>query len=521
VEREITALARRKKHNVVFWDCVAAFSGDRIPKAASQQQYKMPLQALLQAVDANPCFLEKGEDARSEGTLIVMRNLKDFWIDPSTRRQLKTICEQNLLSCETVGKPRTLILVAPFLDIHKDLQSCITVVEFTLPDETAMRNAVRFVRDSAETTRRRDSKLAPADAVLPLNEELEDKLSRALLGLTAVEAENLVSRCLIIHREFKEEMLRTVLDEKAAVIGRSQVLSYISESKIPAIDEIGGYDDFFAWIRRRARAYDKGAREIKLDYPKGAVLIGIPGSGKSVVATVAGRLLRVPVYSMDVGAIFGSLVGESEQRMRDALKQVEAQQGCVLLLDEADKAIAGVNNSTGDSGVTKRVMGNLLSWLADKRDRTFVIMTLNRTKEMPTEFLRAGRFDAVFSVDVPDDAERKQILEIHFRKRGVDPAALNFDTADWKMLIEQTSDYVGSELEQIVKESRYLAYEQRNAGLPNMEEMMAAIHDVIPLARRDKEGVAEIRKLAEQDCRPVSAGRGRAPRRRQRSVDAS
>ena len=248
------------------------------------------------------------------------------------------------------------------------------------------------------------------------------------------------------------------------------------------------------------------------------VLLGIPGTGKSYVASAVARLLGLPGYIMDVGSVFGSLVGESEQRMRDALKTIKAQRGCVLLLDEADKAFGGAADSSGDSGVTKRVFGQLLTWLSSKQDRTFVIMTLNRTKGIPEEFLRAGRFDKVFYTDLPHELERRAILEIHMRKRHVDPAGLGLGDPEWAELLDKTKKFVGSELEEMVREARYISFEARGSGKPNFAELIQAAGGLVPLATLNEESVNAVRTYCQNRATPVSAAPVRTEETRSRSV---
>jgi SpoVK/Ycf46/Vps4 family AAA+-type ATPase len=337
--------------------------------------------------------------------------------------------------------------------------------------------------------------------------------------LTSNEAENALARCLVRKGGFCEEMLGIIKDEKASIVKKSEVLTYIPEDQQASREEIGGFDMLLSWVDRRRLAYSRDAQEKKIDYPKGVVLIGIPGTGKSYVAAAVARLLGLPGYIMDIGSVFGSLVGESEQRMRDAIRQIEAQQGCVLLLDEADKAFGGATDSQGDSGVTRRVFGQLLTWLAAKQDRTFVIMTLNRTKGIPPEFLRAGRFDAVFWTDLPHEIERRQILDIHLKKRGVEPGSLELGDAEWVEVVQATNGYVGAEIEQIVKEARYISYERRQVGEPTFEEIIEAKESIIPIGTLEQEKVNEIREWCKNRAKNVSSPPPSKRQPRTRAVD--
>lgn len=267
------------------------------------------------------------------------------------------------------------------------------------------------------------------------------------------------------------------------------------------------------------RIDDAGMRrtyDISMEFPTANFVVNdgivVHNTGKSMVALATGRMLNLPVYTLDVGAIFGSLVGESESRMRDALRQITAQQGCVLLIDEADKAWGGSHDSRGDSGVTQRVFGQLLSWLAAKQDRTFVIMTMNRTNGIPPEFLRKGRFDEVFFVDLPDTVQRRQIFDIHLRKRGINIDAMQMTADEWQEIMGRTESFVGSEIEAAVIESRFLAFQRNEANAtmapelkaqPTFEDLLDAVTAIKPLATLDSEGVNAIREFCQSRARNV------------------
>ncbi len=251
----------------------------------------------------------------------------------------------------------------------------------------------------------------------------------------------------------------------------------------------------------------------------------VHNTGKSMVAKATCMILGLPGYILDIGSLFGSLVGESEQRTRDALKQVDAQQGCVLVIDEADKVLGNINNSSGDSGVSRRVFGTILNWLAENRSRTFCLMTLNRTAGLPPELMRAGRFDAMFYTELPNATERKQILDIHLRMRGVEPATMDVTADDWAAIIEKTNGFVGSELEEVVKDARYRAFETHRTGTPTADHLLLAAAAVIPMTATDPEGMKEIRQFCVGKAKPVTTATVVRTARRttppQRAIDVS
>lgn len=503
LENEIGRVIKRVGglSGMITWDCIEGFSGPE--RVKDNKKFRIPLEA-LQALGSQEAFSDASY-------VFVFRDLDDYFADPSIRRVIRTLCEQNGLVNKRWKRP--LIITSPLRKIHDKIKPCMTLVDFALPTERRLTRVFDFVKASIEST-------DPQKAFC--SDELRSKAVQCLMGLTSVEAENVMSRCLVKHGGFKDDMLATIKDEKAGIIKKSEVLTYIPETQQASPGEIGGFENLLEFVERRRLAYGPAARAIGLDFPKGVVLIGVPGTGKSMVGKALARLFGLPGYILDVSSVFGSLVGESEQRMRDALRQVEAQQGCVLIIDEADKALGGATDSNGDNGVSRRVFGQLLTWLAEKNDKTFVVITLNRTRGIPPEFLRAGRFDKVFWTDLPNEAEREQILKIHLRKRGVDPDKLGFAKADWEHLVEATQDFVGSELEQMVVDSRYLAFQRRQVGDPSFDELVETQAGIVPLARLDKEGVELIREFCRDRATPVNkptaAAATAAPKRR-RSVD--
>lgn len=507
VDLEITALAQEDDYQVIRWDRVNGF--DTLPRQRSMM-YRDPHVALY-VLSGRPFSAEiPALSDVSDRAIFLFYDLDDFFNDPTVRRALRNICERQELVNSTVRHP--LIIISPKGDLHPKIRSNVATLDFPLPDDDTLRAYIRAMT------------IVSGDSTIACPAEMEDAIVGSLRGLTGTEAENAFSRAVIRHQRFDDALLRTILDEKASIIRKSEVLTYIPETQQASADEIGGYENWIEFIQRRALAYTSAAAAVNLDLPKGAVLLGVPGTGKSMVARAAAKLLRLPGYFFDVSAVFDSLVGASEARMRDALRQVEAQRGAVLVLDEVDKAFGGAADSQGDSGVTRRVFGQLLTWLAEKNDRTFVIATLNRTKGLPPEFLRAGRFDKIFYTDLPNPAERRQILTIHLRKRGVDPEACGLSEEAWGILVERTEGFVGAELEECVREARYCAFEKRGVGIPSFDDLVLAAAGIIPMSRMDAENIDAIRSFCRGRATPVGRAAPAAttpPRRTRRHVDIS
>jgi ATP-dependent 26S proteasome regulatory subunit len=478
-EAELSRVAEGLGMGFVTWDAVAGFS------------HNSSCQDPTEALNTIP------GDQLEKNTVVVLRDFHPYLEDPLCRRAFRSLCETNALVNSQHKRP--LVMLSPVLKIHEEIAASVCVLEFDLPGTEQLVKTVSFIEQSVK-----DKTVCPA--------KLRDRVVQALRGLTSVEAENCLSLCLVRHGGFMPEMIDTIEDQKAATLKKSEVLTYVPKDRIAGQEQIGGYEELLNFIGQRALAYTPEARKLSLDLPKGIVLLGPPGTGKSMVGKGIARMLGLPLVILDFASVFDSLVGESERRMKDALRTVGALDGCVLLIDEADKAFGGAVEANGDSGVTRRLFGQILTWLTDKDDRTFVVLTMNRTRGIPPELVRKGRFDEVFFTDLPDEAERRTILAIHLKKRGIDPR--QYGEKHWEQFVRLTNDFVGSELEEAVKAARFLAFQARGDGSPKFEELAAAITSTIPIARLDAENIKAIREFCKNRARPVARCRDTSPRMR-------
>lgn len=457
-------------------------------------------------------------DILPKNCVLVMRDIVDFFADATIRRALRSLITQRRIrrgkTADSAALSRIVVLVSPKRELHHNLRSDVSIIEFDLPGEASISERFEYVRKSI-------SDKNPEKAVC--SDELREQAVACMAGLTSVEAENALIRAVVHCDAFTPGILDLLKREKAEIVKKGEVLTYIPETSSAERNAIGGYDNLLSFVDRRCQAYSREARAINLDYPKGISLLGLPGTGKSMVAKSICRMLGVPGFILDIGALFGSLVGESEMRTREVIRQVEAQRGCVLVIDEVDKAFANALNSSGDSGVTQRIFGRMLTWLADKQDRTFVVMTMNRAEGLPPEFLRPGRIDKVFWVDLPNSTERRTIMNIHFRKRGVDPTTLGLSEQTWTTLIDEKLDnYAGAELEEVVKEARYLSWENRKNGDPNQEELFMAAASVRAMAVSEPVAIRQMREWGSKNATPVTIQRVTEPvpaALRRRAVD--
>jgi len=487
------------------WNCVSG--------ASWNSKLTDPLQALLSIKDAIP----------SHG-LVLMKDLGSFLNGSglnnlALRRCLVELCITNALS--NLKRTRPLVILASTPNPHPEIAEFCDVIDFELPKFAEMKeDVVDFIIDSARSGNK-CKKGEQSDT------DLEDKITRALLGTTAEEAQRIFAYAIADVGGITEGILEVIAAEKAKVIRKVEGLRFIPYSKIPDTATVGGFSYFLKWMRKRARAYTKYAEAVNLEKPRGSVLIGPPGTGKTMVAKAAAKMLRLDLIMMDIGSMFDKYVGGSEGKIRAALQMVAAMPNCLLMIDEIDKSFAGAHEGqAADSGVSSRVLSYFLNWLSERdvssdgENRCFVMVTMNRTAGVPHELLRAGRFDKVWSTDLPDCDERLEILKIHLNKRGIDPAVYG------KTLVtvaSKTNEYTGAELEEIVISARNDAFDDRmttweaggkqgkapnaEAVRPTVDELLVAASEITPVAKLNAEDVAAIRKFCQDSTYPVNGER--------------
>lgn len=389
---------------------------------------------------------------------------------------------------ERVGIP--VVVVSGSKAIHPDLQPLIPTLEFNLPNEDEIHAITDYIARSA----RRE---------FPI--DLKEKVVQNLRGLTQVDAENVLSRAILLHGP-TPQMLDVLKEEKARIAKDVGSLTYISEDVLRNIAPLGGFEGVLEHVELHALGFKKEARAVGIPYPKGIALAGPPGTGKSHLAKLIGKMLDMPTYFFDIASVFSALVGSSEQNVKKALEIVEAQEGAVIVLDELDKAIGGVHKSSNDSGVGKRVVGKILTWLTERKSPTYVIATLNRIGDVPPEFLRAGRFDACFCTSLPDQAARAEIFKIHLHKRncGDTIEMLQTNKPAGSQLMRLTEGFVGSEIETVVEESILHAYRDTGHTIPSPDILLAVAAEVKPLSKTAGDDIQQQQQYMEEGwLRPV------------------
>jgi SpoVK/Ycf46/Vps4 family AAA+-type ATPase len=333
------------------------------------------------------------------------------------------------------------------------------------------------------------------------DEELE-RLTKAALGLTLHEAENAFARAMVEGGALTAEDVAIVFEQKAQTIRKSGILEFVGSSG--SVDDIGGLENLKRWLAKRDGSWLDQAEAWGLPSPKGVLVTGVPGCGKSLTAKCTAALWGLPLLRMDVGRVFAGLVGSSEQNMRAALRTAEAVAPAVLWIDEIEKGFAGMGGPSGDSGTSQRVFGTFLTWLQEKTKPVFVFATANNIDRLPPEFLRKGRFDEIFFVDLPTDRERVPIWRVHLTKRLSSEGAggkLTVDDALLADLAGRSEGYSGAEIEQAVVVALYDAFAERRPL--EHTDLVRAIETMVPLSVTQAEQIRALRQWA--DVRAVAA----------------
>lgn len=386
----------------------------------------------------------------------------------------------------------TLFCVGPSLDIP-ELASLRTTYVLPLPSQEEIYVKYRQIVEEHRGKLVGFAGKRPRKAGKGFSAEQEDLIRRAAaasVGLSAMAAENALALSLVSRHTVVPEIIQQQREQEIAADG---VLEFIAD--LSAMEDVGGFARLKAWVRKRRRIFSDEAARFGISPPKGVLICGIPGSGKSLAAKAIGAELGIPVLRIDVGAIFRSYVGESEQACRNALRMADTIGRCVLWLDEIDKAFAGMHDS--DSGVTNRVLGTILTWRAETKSPVLLVATANSIQGLPSMVYRKGRIDEVFFVDLPTADERAEILSIHLRKRGYDATEYVDD-----VLVGFTDGWVGSELEALVESALIDAFDE---GQPlTRQHLHNGVFSTVAQKDRDDEEIAAIRRWAQGRAVSVS-----------------
>jgi len=410
----------------------------------------------------DPLTALEAVDKAEDNVLFVLKDFHEFWADPRIKRKLRSVAQRLKFTRKSI------LVTSPTSQVPQELKDETVVVDFPQPNAAELETVLEQLSQTPGVK-------------VNLTALGREKLVQAALGLTTAQAQRVFAKAIVRDGVLDDRDIDLVTEEKKQAIRESEALEFFATTETP--DDVGGLGVLKEWLRMRERAFTQEARDYGLPAPKGIALLGIPGTGKSLTAKMIGGLWRLPLLRLDIGALFGSLVGESEERTRRALRLAETVAPCVVWIDEMEKGLA---HGGLDSGTSTRVFGTILTWMQEKTAPCFVVATANDISSLPPELLRKGRFDEIFFLDLPTLPEREEIFTVHLRKRNRLPQ--DFDTG---RLARESEGYVGAEIEQAVIEAMYIGFNAKREF--TSEDISAALGRQVPLSISQREIVQSLR----------------------------
>jgi len=436
------------------WDFVDGYQGNPNDKGFAARN---PLEALDLIDKLTP----------ETASLFVLKDYDNFLKDFSVVRKLKNL-SRNLKT-----QPKNIIFVSSEINIPDSLKEFVTLIEFPLPSYSEILEELNRLISS-------------------LQQEIDgttlNNIATACQGLSLERIRRVLSKVIAKNGEIDESSPNLILQEKKQIIQQTQLLEFCLTDK--GISDLGGLDNFKDWLKLRAQAFSQEAVTYGLPYPKGLLLVGVQGTGKSLAAKIIAREWKLPLLRLDFGRLFASLIGQSEQRVRKMIEIAEALSPCILWVDEIDKAFSGAQSS-GDSGTTSRVLATFITWLSEKTTPVFVVATANNIDWIPPEILRKGRFDEMFFLNLPSREEREAIFEVHLEKYRPD-LIQNFQIP---LLGQLSKEFSGAEIEAVVIEAMRLGFNENREF--NNEDILVSIQNLVPLARTKSKEINLLKEWSE------------------------
>jgi AAA+ superfamily predicted ATPase len=476
LEQRLLEIAKKRNKTLHVWTCsqgVVQFGADPQRSKGGSGSTCDPIAGL----DAVMSYVEPG--------IFLFKDLHDHLdvrVCPGNLRNIRRLRDVAHALRDTY---KTVVLVSPIMKIPIELSKDVAVVEFGTPSVDDFNGLLDRIID--------DVKDQPRISI-NLDAEGREKLVHAARGLTLKEAENVFAKTLVLDGKLDADDISVVFSEKQQIIRKSGTLEYYDSQE--KFTSIAGLDNLKDWLSKRSAAFSDRAAQFGLPAPKGVLLLGVQGCGKSLCAKAASSLWKLPLLRFDIGRVFGSLVGSSEESMRRALQTAESVAPAILWIDEIDKAFAGSQGSAGsDGGTASRVFGTFLTWLSEKTAPVFVIATANDISHLPPEMLRKGRVDEIFFVDLPIEDERREIFRIHLMKRKRDPA--KFDLGG---LARMSDGFSGAEIEEAIISGLYDAF-SKGTDL-DTTILKTGISETVPLSKTMSEELSRLRNWAQGRARP-------------------
>jgi SpoVK/Ycf46/Vps4 family AAA+-type ATPase len=439
--------------SIYSWDFVDGYTNNPNNEGFAKRN---PLQAL-----------ELVERLNAETPAVfLLKDFNRFLTDLSISRKLRNI--SRILKLQ----PKTLIIIGSDLTIPKELQDLITVLQFQLPLEDEISQELNRLVNSLN---------------IQVDSQLFENLTRACQGLSLERIRRVLSKIIATYKTIDNNSITVLLSEKKQIISQTEVLEYASVNE--TVTNLGGLDNLKDWLKKRKTAFGVQASNYGLPTPRGLLLIGIQGTGKSLTAKAIANEWQLPLLKLDVGKLFGGIVGESESRLRQMINLAETISPCILWIDEIDKAFTNTE-SKGDSGTSNRVLATFISWLSEKTKPVFVISTANNIDLLPLEIIRKGRFDEIFFLDLPQKEEREEIFKIHLREFRPN----SWESFDYSKLAQLSESFSGAEIRQSIIEGMYHAfYEKREF---TTDDICMALNELIPLANLESNQMLKLQNWA-------------------------
>ena len=398
--------------------------------------------------------------------LFLLKDFNRFLTDVSISRKLKNT--SRILKLQ----PKTIIIIGSELNIPKELSDLITILQFQLPVESEINYELKRLIESLN---------------IEIDQQILENLTRACQGLSLERIRRVLSKIIATYKTIDENSIKLLLNEKKQIIRQTEILEYWSVDE--TISKVGGVDNLKNWLKKRQTSFGVQAYNYGLPTPRGLLLVGIQGTGKSLTAKVISNEWQLPLLKLDIGKLFGGIVGESESRLRQMIEVAETISPCILWIDEIDKAFSN-SNSTGDSGTSNRVLATFISWLSEKTKPVFVVATANNVDILPLEIIRKGRFDEIFFLDLPQKQEREQIFRIHIQEFRPN----RWELFDYSKLAQLSEAFSGAEIRQSIIEAMYHAfYEEREF---TTEDICLALTQLIPLSQLETNQTLRLKNWA-------------------------
>jgi SpoVK/Ycf46/Vps4 family AAA+-type ATPase len=453
---------QQEQRKLLFWDIVRGWDDNgadkgsvmaalgRIAKAAGQDSTIFVLRDLHPYLRMHYPYSDKHSP--------IVRELRNLMVGLKTSRQ-------------------TLILTSHVLELPAELREETTVIDFPLPDVREIDYLIN---------------LLVVKSKLKVSGLAKEQLIKACQGLSRARISRVLAKALAAKQQVDDTDIALILEEKKQAIRQTEILEFFTTKE--SLKTVGGLDNLKQWVRMRQEAFTEEARKYGIPNPKGVLLVGIQGTGKSLSAKTIAHEWRLPLLRLDTGRLFGGIVGESESRVRQLIQICEATAPCVLWIDEIDKAFGNITAGyDGDSGTSRRVFGSLITWMQEKTTPVFIVATANNVQILPAELLRKGRFDEIFFLNLPTEAERQDIFKVHLQR--LRPSRLR--EFDLGLLARNAKEFSGAEIEQVIIDAMYRAFGNNKQDFTTVD-ILRAIEETVPLAAIARHQIQELKQWAAE-----------------------